>query len=60
MFTGIIEEIGRVISAPSGRLVIAAGNVLEGIHLGDSIGVNGVCLTVTEFDVKSFSVDIMQ
>ena len=59
MFTGIIEEVGRVISAQSGNLVIAASNVLQGTEPGGSIAVNGVCLTVTNFDSSSFSVDIM-
>ncbi len=61
MFTGIVEEIGRVVSAQPGKLVISAGSkILEGMHLGDSMAVNGVCLTVTAFDASSFSVDIMQ
>jgi riboflavin synthase len=59
VFTGIVEEIGRVISARPGNLAIAAGNVLEGMEKGASIAVNGVCLTVTSFDTKSFSVDVM-
>jgi riboflavin synthase len=59
MFTGIVGEIGRVISAPSGKLVIAAGGVLQDMELGASMAVNGVCLTVTDFDRKSFSVDVM-
>jgi len=59
VFTGIIEEIGRVVSAPTGNLVIAAGDVLQGIEAGGSIAVNGVCLTVTGFTSDSFSVDLM-
>ncbi len=59
MFTGIVEEIGRVVSAPSGKLVIAAEGVLAGVEKGASMAVNGVCLTVTDFDRKSFSVDVM-
>jgi len=59
VFTGIIEEVGRVISAQSGYLVIAASDVLPEMELGGSIAVNGVCLTVTKFDTSSFSVDIM-
>ena len=59
MFTGIVEEVGKVISASAGRLTVAADGVLEGMQKGDSIAVNGVCLTVTSFDVKSFSVDVM-
>ena len=59
MFTGIVEEVGRVTSAQSGRLVISASEVLRGIELGGSIAVNGVCLTITSFSASSFSVDIM-
>lgn len=59
MFSGIIEETGTVTSAPAKRLVIAASKVLQGMELGGSVNVNGACLTVTEFDTGSFSVDIM-
>ena len=59
MFTGIVEDIGKVTSAQRGNLVIAAGDVLQGMELGESIAVNGVCLTVTDFSANSFSVDIM-
>lgn len=58
MFTGIVEEVGKVIST-AGKLTIAADNVLEGMQQGDSMAVNGVCLTVTSFDDKSFSADVM-
>lgn len=59
MFTGIIEEVGKVTSAQPGSLVIAVSEVLQGIELGGSIAVNGVCLTITSFNTNSFSVDIM-
>jgi riboflavin synthase len=59
MFTGIVEEVGRVTSASPKRLTIAASKALEGMELGGSIAVNGACLTVTDFDNSSFSVDIM-
>jgi riboflavin synthase len=59
VFTGIVEEIGRVTSAQPGNLVITASRVLQGMEVGGSIAVNGVCLTVTSFDSNSFSVDIM-
>ena len=59
MFTGIIEEIGRVTSAQPRNLVITASDVLHGMELGGSIAVNGVCLTITNFNANSFSVDIM-
>ena len=59
MFTGIIEEIGKVLSASAARLVISAPQVIGGMKSGDSIAVNGACLTVTDFDRSSFSVDVM-
>ena len=59
MFTGIVEEVGRVTSTQSGKLVISASEVLRGIELGGSIAVDGVCLTITSFNTSSFSVDIM-
>ncbi len=63
MFTGLIEEIGTIQSvvrgAKSASLTIAARTVLEGVRLGDSISTNGVCLTVTSFSGKSFTVDVM-
>jgi riboflavin synthase len=59
VFTGIVEEVGRVISARPENLSIAAGHVLQGMEEGASVAVNGVCLTVTNFDQNSFSVDVM-
>ena len=59
MFTGIVEEIGRVTSVQSGKVTIAASDVLRGLEMGGSIAVNGVCLTVSDFSANSFSVDIM-
>ena len=54
MFTGIVEEIGKIAGiqkgAKSAVLTIQAEKVLEDVHIGDSIAVNGVCLTVTSFD----------
>jgi riboflavin synthase len=46
MFTGIVEEIGIVKSLQSGRLTISATVILKGAKQGDSIAVNGACLTV--------------
>ena len=59
MFTGIVEEVGRVASARAGELVIAASDVLPGMEPGASMAVNGVCLTVTDFAPGSFSVKVM-
>jgi riboflavin synthase len=50
MFTGIVEELGSVASREGGRLRILATTVLDGLALGDSIAVNGCCLTVVAFD----------
>lgn len=63
MFTGLVEEIGTVQSiaksTKSARITIKADKVLEGIKVGDSIATNGVCLTATEFNSSSFTIDVM-
>ena len=63
MFTGIVEEVGRVQSIrrepANAVLTIAASKVLEDVHLGDSIAVCGVCLTVTSFTSSAFTADVM-
>lgn len=63
MFTGIIEEIGSVKSVvsgiKSGELAINANLVLNGTKIGDSIAVNGVCLTVTKLISGGFTADVM-
>ena len=59
MFTGIAEEVGRVEHIQPGKLTIMASRVIEDMQSGDSINVNGACLTVTRFDAASVSVDIM-
>ena len=59
MFTGIIEEVGTVQRIGGGSLAIAAETVLTDAHLGDSIAVNGICLTVTSFDRHHFTADVM-
>jgi len=59
MFTGIIEEIGTVKEASSNRLRIEARKVLEGMNTGDSIAINGACLTVSSLNESAFSVDVM-
>jgi len=58
MFTGIVSEIGQVISIQSGTLSVAASQVVKGLELGASVAVNGTCLTVTTFDSASFSVGL--
>lgn len=63
MFTGIIEEIGSITAVKSSKdaIVFTVGvkKITDDISLGDSIAVNGVCLTVTDFSQTSFSVDVM-
>ena len=59
MFTGIIEEVGTVRRVSEGRLELSVKKVLEGTKIGDSIAVNGVCLTVTSLDGTGFSADVM-
>ena len=63
IFTGIIEELGVVksiaIDGASGCITIKAKKVLEGTQLGDSIAVNGTCLTVTSINSDGFSADVM-
>jgi riboflavin synthase len=59
MFTGIIEEVGTVKAVRPGQISISATKVLEGTKLGDSLAVNGTCLTVSTLDVNSFSVGVM-
>ncbi|HEY0889995.1 MAG TPA: riboflavin synthase [Nocardioides sp.] len=64
MFTGIVEELGTVTAVQDQgdalRLTIAATTVLEGVRLGDSIAVNGCCLTVAETADGSWTADVMQ
>lgn len=59
MFTGIVEEIGVVKETSRDRLAFEARKVLEGAKVGDSIAVNGVCLTVVSLENHGFSVNVM-
>ena len=63
MFTGIVEEKGKVrylqLNGESGILSVKAKKVLEGTMIGDSIAVNGVCLTVTSLQPDGFTADVM-
>ena len=58
MFTGIVEETGKVQTVTDRKIVIECHEVLENTKIGDSIAVNGVCLTVTEIGKNRFSADI--
>jgi len=59
MFTGIVEEIGTVKETSRDRLSFEANSILEGIKVGDSIAVNGVCLTIVSLENRGFSVNVM-
>lgn len=63
MFTGLVEEVGvlqgTLRGRDSARLIIEARKVIEGMKVGDSIAVNGACLTVVAFDRRSFTADVM-
>ena len=63
MFTGIIEELGTIknisIMGTSGQILIEADEVLKGTKIGDSIAVNGICLTVTSLQPNAFTADVM-
>lgn len=63
MFTGIVEEIGTVAAIRKGThsavLTIEAKRILEDIHIGDSIAVNGICLTATSHTTSTFTADVM-
>lgn len=63
MFTGIVEEVGTVLSIKKGsvssKITFGGKKVFEDVHLGDSIAVNGVCLTADTLTDNSFTADIM-
>ncbi len=63
MFTGLISHLGNVksieLNKESAKLVITNPAITKEIKVGDSIAVNGVCLTATEFDSEGFTVDVM-
>lgn len=63
MFTGIVEEVGRIKkierNTVSARITIEAEKILEDVKEGDSIAVNGICLTVTSFTKNTFLADVM-
>jgi riboflavin synthase len=59
MFTGIVEEVGTVRDTGQDRLAFQARDVLDGTRTGDSIAVNGVCLTVVSLEDHAFAVDVM-
>ena len=58
MFTGIVEEVGIVAKISDSGMTVRASKVLEDVKLGDSIAVNGACLTAVDFTKSEFSVDL--
>lgn len=58
MFTGIIEEIGRIKSINGSKLIVECSTVLDGTNIGDSIAINGCCQTVTSITPNSFTVNV--
>ena len=58
MFAGIVEEVGRVVEAKPDRLVIQADAAAEGVKVGDSVNVNGACLTAVDVVDNRFTVDV--
>ena len=60
MFTGIIEELGKISSISGSSIGIESKIVIEGTKVGDSISVNGVCLTVTSLSQNGFTADISE
>ena len=59
MFTGIIEEVGTFGGLSGGNITIGAKLVQSDAHIGDSIAINGICLTVTQFDAHGFRAAVM-
>ena len=59
MFTGIIEEVGTFGGLSGGNITIGAKLVQSDAHIGDSIAINGICLTVTQFDAQGFRAAVM-
>ncbi|MGO5072535.1 riboflavin synthase [Clostridium sporogenes] len=63
MFTGIVEEVGKISKIEEGKdflhITIEGSKVLNPLNLGDSVAVNGVCLTVKNFNNSSFTADVM-
>ena len=59
MFTGIVEEVGRIVSVGEGGLIVEADVTLGDTRIGDSLSVSGACLTVTDMTDKRVSFDVM-
>lgn len=61
MFTGIVKDIGRVIAIKESKdnFILTIGHHLDSVHLGDSISIDGICLTVTNREAQQFQVEVM-
>lgn len=60
MFTGIIQELGTVISRSPGRIIIDAGSLAAACRPGDSLAVSGVCLTVVKIEPPRLAMDVLR
>lgn len=58
MFSGIVEEIGTIISLSENKITVRADTVIDGTNTGDSISINGTCLTAVGLEDSSFSVEV--
>jgi riboflavin synthase len=58
MYTGIVEELGRIERREGGQIRIACTKVVDDVHIGDSLSVNGCCLTVVAFDETGWDADM--
>ena len=59
MFSGIVEEVGRLVSFDGARVVVSAGKALKDLKVSDSIALAGTCLTVVERDDETFTVEVV-
>jgi len=60
MFTGIIKEIGTVVSQGGGRITVAAGDIASSSRLGESVAVSGVCLTAVDISPPRVTMDVLE
>lgn len=58
MFTGIVEEVGHVRETLAGQLTVDSSMVLDGLQMGDSIAINGTCLTIVSLESTSLQVEV--
>ena len=58
MFTGIVEEVGKITAVTRNQISVECYKILDDVNLGDSVAVNGVCLTVVNFSDKGFIADV--